>query len=318
MAESREIKGPDLSLGTPIAGLTDGAMVSGRVGDDEVILARAGGEYFAVGARCTHYKGRLARGLIVGDTVRCPLHHACFSLRTGEALRAPAFDPIARWRVEVAGDTIVVREKLTGAPPVNQPVSSPESIVIIGGGAAGSAAADMIRREGYQGPVTIVSADTDLPVDRPNLSKDYLAGDAQEDWLPIWSQENYDERNIALVLGRRATTLDTKTRTVGFDDGSTRTYGALLIATGADPVQLPIPGSPEIPVLYLRTSADARAIVAKAAGSARALVIGASFIGLEVSASLRKRGIEVDVVAPDKLPLERVMGADIGRWSSRA
>jgi NADPH-dependent 2,4-dienoyl-CoA reductase/sulfur reductase-like enzyme len=214
----------------------------------------------------------------------------------------------------VAGDQIFVREKLTGGPGAAPVSSPPESILIIGGGAAGSAAADMIRREGYQGPLTIVSADTDLPVDRPNLSKDYLAGDAQDDWLPIWSKEQYDERKIELVLGRRATALDPKMRTVGLDDGSTRSYGVLLIATGADPVQLPVPGAPTVRVLYLRSWADGRAIVETAAGAKRALVIGASFIGLEVSASLRKRGIEVHVVAPDTLPLERVMGAEIGRW----
>ena len=314
MAQSHADKGPDLSGGTPIDGLADGAMIRGHVGEDEVVLARSGSEFFAVGARCTHYRGRLDRGLIVGDTVRCPLHHACFSLRTGDALRAPAFDPISRWRVEVAGDTAFVREKLTSAPASAPPAASPDSVLIIGGGAAGSAAADMIRREGYEGPVTIVSADSDLPVDRPNLSKDYLAGDAQDDWLPIWSKDQYAERNIELVLGRRASTLDPKTRTVGLDDGSKRTYGALLIATGADPVHLPIPGATKVPVLYLRSWADGRAIVAKATGATRALVIGASFIGLEVSASLRKRGIEVDVVAPDQLPLERVMGADIGRF----
>lgn len=325
MAEQSADHGPDLSLGTSVAGLADGAMVAGHVGDDEVVLARSGNEYFAVGARCTHYKGRLARGLIVGDTVRCPLHHACFSLRTGEPLRAPAFDPISRWRVEIVGDTAFVREKLTGAPAAAPPLalrgasreggnSGPESILIIGGGAAGSAAADMIRREGYEGPVTIVSADPDLPVDRPNLSKDYLAGEAQDDWMPIWSKEQYEERKIELVLGRRATTLDPKTQTVGFDDGSSRSYGALLIATGADPVHLPIPGAAQVPVFYLRSWADSRAIVAKATGATRALVIGASFIGLEVAASLRKRGMTVDVVAPDQLPLERVMGTDIGRF----
>jgi NADPH-dependent 2,4-dienoyl-CoA reductase/sulfur reductase-like enzyme/nitrite reductase/ring-hydroxylating ferredoxin subunit len=325
MAESKADSGPDLSRGVPAASIADGAMIAGRVGDDEVILARSGNEYFAVGARCTHYKGRLARGLIVGDTVRCPLHHACFSMRTGEALRAPAFDPIARWRVEISGDTAFVREKLTSAPTATPPpalrsatreggASTPESILIIGGGAAGSAAADMIRREGFAGPVTIISADTDLPVDRPNLSKDYLAGEAQDDWMPIWSKEQYDERTIELVLGRRATTLDPKTRTVGLDDGSTRTYGSLLIATGADPVHLPVPGATQIPVHYLRSWSDARAIVAQATGAERALVIGASFIGLEVSASLRKRGITVDVVAPEKLPLERVLGAELGRF----
>ena len=314
MAEPSEDRGPDLSLGTPVASLSDGAMVSGHVGDDEVVLARSGDEYFAVGARCTHYRGRLARGLIVGDTVRCPLHHACFSLRTGEALRAPAFDAISRWRVEVAGDTVVVREKLAGGPGAALRGAAPESILIIGGGAAGSAAADMVRREGFEGPVTIVSADADLPVDRPNLSKDYLAGDAQDDWLPIWSKEQYADRGIELVLGRRATTLNPKARTVGMDDGSTRAYGSLLIATGAEPVRLPIPGAADIPLFYLRSWADSRAIIAAAAGATRAVVIGSSFIGLEVCASLRKRGIEVDVVAPEQLPLERVMGADIGRF----
>src|SRR5688572_18409817 len=228
MAEPHADKGPDLSLGTPIDKLPEGAMVSGHVGDDEVVLARSGHEYFAVGARCTHYKGRLARGLIVGDTVRCPLHHACFSLRTGEALRAPAFDALSRWRVEVAGGTVFVREKLLGVPTAATLGALPKSILIIGGGAAGSAAADMIRREGFMGPVTIVSADSDVPVDRPNLSKDYLAGEAQDDWLPIWSREQYAEREIELVLGRKATTLDPKTRTVGLDDGSQRSYGALL------------------------------------------------------------------------------------------
>jgi NADPH-dependent 2,4-dienoyl-CoA reductase/sulfur reductase-like enzyme/nitrite reductase/ring-hydroxylating ferredoxin subunit len=313
MAEARGDHGPDLSGGTPIGGLANGAMVRGHVGGDEVILARATDEWFAVGARCTHYKGRLDRGLIVGDTVRCPLHHACFSLRTGEAIAAPAFDPISRWRVEVVDGKAFVREKLTGAPPQKAPAIAPESIVIIGGGAAGSAAADMIRRHDYDGPVTIISADADLPVDRPNLSKEYLAGKAQDDWLPIWTKEQYAERNIELLLGRRATKLDTKARIVGLDDGTERKYGTLLIATGADPVHLPIPGADPSQVFYLRTWTDARTIVEMAGRSKRALVIGASFIGLEVSASLRARGIEVDVVAPDPVPLERVMGADIGR-----
>jgi NADPH-dependent 2,4-dienoyl-CoA reductase/sulfur reductase-like enzyme/nitrite reductase/ring-hydroxylating ferredoxin subunit len=312
MADPPAAHGPDLTLGTPSANLADGAMIAGHVGDDEVVLARSGDEYFAVGARCTHYRGRLARGLIVGDTVRCPLHHACFSLRTGDAVRAPAFDPIARWRVEIADGTVVVREKLAGGPIVVPPSAAPESILIIGGGAAGSAAADMLRREAYAGPVTIVSADADLPVDRPNLSKEYLAGEAQDDWLPIWSADQYAERGIELALGRRATALDPRARTVRMD-GSTRSYGALLLATGAEPVQLPIPGQADIPIFYLRTWADSRAIVAAAANARRALVIGASFIGLEVSASLRKRGLDVDVVAPDRIPLERIMGAEIGK-----
>src|SRR5580704_5065213 len=166
----------DLTAGVPADSIADGQMRLGRVGEDDVLLARAGDRFFAVGAHCTHYHGALAEGRIVGDTVRCPLHHACFSLETGEALRAPALDPIACWRVEHRGETLFVREKLAGSSPA--PVAStarqvPSSVVIVGGGAAGLAAADMLRREGYERPIAMISADSDPPVDRPNLSKDY-------------------------------------------------------------------------------------------------------------------------------------------------
>src|SRR5215510_5549949 len=203
----------DLTAGISARSLSDGATLLGRVGDDDVVLARAGDRFFAVGAYCTHYRGPLAEGLVVGDTVRCPLHHACFSLRTGEALRAPALDPIACWRVEREGDRVFVREKASApqrAPAVWAPTrQTPSSIVIVGGGAAGVAAAEMIRREGYDGPLTMISADADPPVDRPNLSKDYLAGEAQDDWIPLWPNDFYEEQRIELLLDRRATSIDT-------------------------------------------------------------------------------------------------------------
>ncbi len=318
MSEKKETAGPDLTKGIAVGDVADGGMVQGRVLDDEVVLARAGDEWFAVGAHCTHYHGALADGLVVDNTVRCPLHHACFSLRTGEALRAPALDPIPCWRVERQGNTVFVREKLTASPPARtatpSPDPAPQSIVIIGGGAAGLAAADMLRREGYEGPVSIISADQDPPVDRPNLSKDYLAGEAQDDWIPLWPAETYVERHIDLVLGRRASSIDTASRSVVLDDGSRRSFGALLIATGADPVRLSIPGADSPQVLYLRTYADSRAIVEKARTAKHVVVAGASFIGLEVAASLRARGIAVDVVAPERAPLERVMGLEVGRF----
>jgi len=106
----------DLQQGVSVAALRDGEMLLGHVGDDDVLLARAGNEIFAVGAHCTHYHGPLSDGLVVDQTVRCPWHHACFNLKTGEPLRAPALDPIACWRVERQGDRVTVREKIT-APP---------------------------------------------------------------------------------------------------------------------------------------------------------------------------------------------------------
>src|SRR5262245_12845774 len=176
MSQTKERPTLDLSKGVAASTLTDGGMILGRVGDEDVVLARSGTELFAVRAQCSHYRGPLAEGLIVGDTVRCPWHHACFSLRTGEALRAPALDPIACWRVELEGERIFVREKLPEAPRAPASVSAPQlpsSIVIVGGGAAGVAAAEMLRRRGYDGPLTLISADADPPVDRPNLSKDF-------------------------------------------------------------------------------------------------------------------------------------------------
>ena len=306
----------DLSKGVATSALTEGGMVLGRVGDEDVVLARSGTEYFAIRAHCSHYRGPLVEGLVVGDTVRCPWHHACFSLRTGEALRAPALDPIACWRVEREGDRIFVREKLqeTRPPASISARQSPSSIVIVGGGAAGVAAAEMLRRRGYDGPLTLISADADPPVDRPNLSKDFLAGKAQDDWIPLWPNDFYVEQRIELVLGRRVVSIDPARRTVKLDDGSDRQYGSLLLATGADPVRLTIPGANDDQVGYLRSFADSRAIVQRAATARRVVVVGASFIGLEVAASLRTRGVSVDVVAPESVPLERVMGAEVGRF----
>ena len=317
MSGAKEQASLDLSKGVAVSELTDGGMILGRVGDAEVVLARSGNELFAIRAHCSHYRGPLAKGLIVGDTVRCPWHHACFSLRTGEALRAPALDPIPCWRVDREGDRVFVREKLPATRPAPESAPArerPASIVIVGGGAAGVAAAEMVRRKDYDGPVTLISADADPPVDRPNLSKDFLAGDAQDDWIPLWPNDFYVEQRIDLVLGRRVSSIDPAKRIVRLEDGSERQYGALLLATGADPVRLSIPGATDGGVRYLRSFADSRAIVERAATARHVVVAGASFIGLEVAASLRARGIDVDVVAPDSVPLERVLGIEVGRF----
>ena len=312
MTNADEQPKADLSRGVDVADLPDGGMISGQVNGEDAVLVRSGDDLFAVGAHCTHYHGPLADGLVVGGTIRCPWHHACFSLRTGEALRAPALDAVPCWRVERQGDTAYVREKLedTRARAVS---GAPLSVVIIGGGAAGLAAADMLRREGYDGPITMLSADEAPPPDRPNLSKDYLAGTAQEDWIPLRPPEFYEEKRIDLVLGARVTAIDVQGRTVSVDGQEPRRYDALLIATGADPVRLPVPGAADGQVHYLRSFADSRAIIAAAEGARRAVVMGASFIGLEVAASLRTRGLAVDVVAPEAQPLERVLGPEVGR-----
>src|SRR6516225_1421828 len=144
-AEQSKPNGPDLARGVPLGDVADGGVVGGRVGDDAVLLARRGDELFAIGSTCSHYGGPLAEGLIVGDTVRCPWHQACFSLRTGEALGAPAFAPMSCWRIEKHGEKIFVREKIEEQRrPVRKAEKHPDRVVIIGGGAAGFAAAEML------------------------------------------------------------------------------------------------------------------------------------------------------------------------------
>src|SRR5215472_4574911 len=310
MSEEKKLDGRDFSRGVSVSEIADGSMLLGQVAGEAVLLARRGQELFAIGAECTHYHGPLAEGVFVGETVRCPWHHACFSLRTGEALRAPALNPISCWRVEQRGGTVYVREKLEAAPRRANTAQGP--IVIVGGGAAGEAAAEMLRREGYSGPITMLSDDDAPPCDRPNLSKDYLAGNAPEQWIPLRPPEFYGQHGIELRLGTRAVAIHASPREVELADGSRHGYGALLLATGAEPLRLSVPGSDLPHIHYLRTLADSRALIAKATASRRAVVIGASFIGLEVAASLRARALEVHVVAPEARPMENVLGPEVG------
>jgi NADPH-dependent 2,4-dienoyl-CoA reductase/sulfur reductase-like enzyme/nitrite reductase/ring-hydroxylating ferredoxin subunit len=306
---------PNFKTGFPLRNLPEGQPVAGKVDDDDVILVRRGASVFAVGAFCTHYHGSLADGLVVDDAVRCPLHHACFSLRTGEALRAPAFDTIDCWRTDQVGETVFVREKLIRPQTSSGGASAAlKSIVIVGGGAAAFAAAEMLRRERYHGRLIMISADDSAPYDRPNLSKDYLAGTAPPDWIPLKSPDFYSSHKIELLLNARVAAIHPQDHRVVLDDGSTYTYDALLLATGAEPVHLSIPGAAASRVHYLRSFADSKAIADRASSVKRVVVVGASFIGLEVAASLRARNIEVHVVAPEQQPLEKVFGVEVGRF----
>ncbi|WFU12334.1 FAD-dependent oxidoreductase (plasmid) [Rhizobium sp. CB3090] len=307
--------GPDLALGIALTDLPDGGKLVGHRDGEPVLLVRRGAEIFAVGATCSHYSGPLVDGVIADDSVRCPWHHACFDLRTGEALRAPALSPLACWSVEQRGGKIFVGEKRKKPPPTpgeSGAGPSPERIVIVGGGAAGFAAAERLRREHYQGAIVMISDDAAPPVDRPNLSKDYLAGKAPEDWIPLRKESFYAKNDIDLRLGTKVAGIDVRASEVVLADGTKVAFDKLLLATGAEPVRLTIAGADQPHVHTLRSLADSRSIIAQAGAARSAVVLGASFIGLEVAASLRTRGIEVHVVAPEERPMERVLGPEMG------
>jgi NADPH-dependent 2,4-dienoyl-CoA reductase/sulfur reductase-like enzyme/nitrite reductase/ring-hydroxylating ferredoxin subunit len=316
---------PDLVEGVATSAVPFDGVFLGRVGDDRVILARLEGEIVAVSADCTHYQGPLEDGLRIGDTVRCPWHHACFSLRTGAALEAPALSPLTRWEVEIDGDRVSVRRQCAPAAPMQsrprEPKASdpntPKSIVIVGGGAAGFAAAQRLRDLGYGGALTLISDDAFAPYDRPNLSKDYLSGEAEADWMPLKDDAFYKDANIDLRLGVQATGLDTKANRLTLRGGETVAYDRLLLATGAGPNRVDPPGLDGSRLHLLRTQADADALIAAAKDAKTVAIIGASFIGLEVAAALRKRGLEVHVIAPDALPLSSKLGPELGAFIKR-
>jgi NADPH-dependent 2,4-dienoyl-CoA reductase/sulfur reductase-like enzyme/nitrite reductase/ring-hydroxylating ferredoxin subunit len=304
--------GPDLTQGVTLAEFLDGKL-AGYVGDQEVLLVHSGTEIFAVAAHCSHYHGPLAEGIVVGDSIRCPWHHACFDLRSGEAVRAPAINSLACWQIEQRNGRVFVYKKREQRKPSGKALASaPDKIVIVGGGAAGFAAAEMLRRREFRGSIVMLSSDAAAPVDRPNLSKDYLAGSAPEDWMPLRPDSFYSETGIDLRLNSEVTGIDTKARHVVTADGGKVAYDRLLLATGSEPVRLAIPGAEQPHLHTLRSLADCRAIIAAANRARRVLVIGASFIGLEVAAALRARKIEVHVVAQKKRPMEGVLGPEMG------
>lgn len=311
MGGATELNGPDFTQGVALSDVPDGGVLLGHAGGEPVLVARRGADVSAIGATCTHYGGPLAEGLVVGDSIRCPWHHACFSLRTGEALRAPALNPVACFRVHSEGGRLRIIGKEEAASTKRIP-SGPNSVVIVGTGAAGNACAERLRHRGYGGALALIGAEGTTPIDRPNLSKDYLAGNAPEEWMPLRGDDFYREQRIAWTADDRVTRIDLEHRLVELQSGRALEFGALVLATGAQPSRLPIPGAEMPHVLTLRTLADSRNIIARARDAKRAVMVGAGFIGLEVAASLRARGVEVDVVAPEATPLGRVLGDDLG------
>ncbi len=306
---------PDLAAGLPREALASGKMIEGTFAGERVLLARVGDRFYAVGATCTHYGAPLCEGLLRGTTVRCPWHHARFDLESGRATAPPALANLERYEVVAGPDRVRIVGRAAAALPARSASANvPDSVVIVGAGAAGAVAAETLRAEGFRGRVTLLDGEPSGPVDRPNLSKDYLAGNAPEEWLPLRSEEFYRENDIELRVGTRVERIDPAARTVTLGGGDSLGFAALLLSTGATPIRLPIPGADLAHVFTLRSLRDSRAIIDTATRARRAVVVGASFIGLEVAAALRAREVEVHVVAPEAIPMERVLGRDLGEF----
>ena len=300
------------------AELKDGEMKQVAVDGTNILLARVNGKYHAVGATCPHYGAPLAEGALSGERIICPWHHACFNVTTGDLEEPPALDALPRYEVRVENENIIVRLPEDAPdrrmPPMTKPDTAADArlFVILGGGAAGYAAAQTLREDGFKGRVVMVTRENRLPYDRPNLSKDYLRGHAEPEWMPLRPDEFFSANGIEVQRDKEVVRVDAKAKTISFKGGGQLAYDALLVATGGEPRALQIAGSDLKNVLTLRSFADSDAIIAAAEQAQRAVVIGASFIGMEAASSLKTRGLEVTVVAPDKKPFEKTLGGEIG------
>jgi NADPH-dependent 2,4-dienoyl-CoA reductase/sulfur reductase-like enzyme/nitrite reductase/ring-hydroxylating ferredoxin subunit len=296
--------------------LAEGALVVVTAGEEKILLVRLQGTVHAVGHKCPHYEEKLEKGALFGTQIVCKSHFARMDVTTGTVIAPPAFNDLPVYPVKVEKGEVwvgpVVKPKFP--KPAAALGSDPRVCVIVGAGAAGSTAAETLRRRGFAGRIVMITGESERPYDRPNLSKDFITGKSGEEWLPLRGPKFYDAQGIELLTGRKVVSLDTQKKVVTLDGGETVGFDKALLATGGTPQKLPIPGADGSGCYALRTTTDARAIVAAAAQWKSVVLIGAGFIGLELAGSLRDLGLEITVVAPEALPLAHILGDRIGAY----
>ena len=298
--------------------LQSGQMQQIDVADSKILLSKVGDKFYATGAFCSHYGAPLAKGVLCGARIVCPWHNACFNAIAGEQEEPPGLNSLAHFRVRIEGDRVLVElpdeisQHRTPEMAKYEP-SVEDTLVIIGAGAAGTAAVELLRQKGFQGKIVLVSAEKKLPYDRTKLSKNYLQGKAEEDSLPIRSCEFYDEHGIELRFGKAVTEVDPANKVIIFDDDSRLEYDSLLLATGGKARRLDVSGSDLANIFTLRQPEDANSILDRVKDAKKALIVGSSFIGMEAAASLTQQGLEVTVVSPSDVPFKKILGDKLGK-----
>ena len=298
--------------------LRDGEMMQVSVGRRTVLLLRVEGKFYALGAKCPHYGAPMAEGLLHGHRVLCPWHKSVLDALTGDLEDTPTLEALARFDARVQDGNVVVtvpdRAPSERTMPMAgyDPAADPRHFVILGGGAAGNAAAEALRQEGFEGRVTIITKEADLPYDRPQLSKDFLGSTEEVSDPTLRPAEFYEEHGIEVRTGCEVVAADVKARRLEFADGASLDCDALLLATGGRPRRLSVEGGELENVFTLRSLADCRRIKEVAGPGKRAVVVGASFIGMETAASLARRGLSVTVIGREA-PFSRTLGPEIGR-----
>jgi apoptosis-inducing factor 3 len=299
--------------------LQNGQMQQIKVEDSQILLSRINDQYYATSAFCTHYGAPLAKGILCDERIVCPWHNACFNAIAGQQEEPPGLDSLTHFSVRVEGEQVLV--KLPSAIPqqrtlemaIYEPSLDPRTFVILGAGAAGTAAVEMLRQKGFQGKIVLISAETNLPYDRTKLSKNYLQGQAEADSLSLRSCEFYQQHDIELCFGQAVTEVNALGKKITFADNSQQKFDSLLLATGGLARKLDVPGADLANIFTIRQPSDVDSILNKVKNANKAVVIGSSFIGMEAAASLTQQGLQVTVVSPSKVPFEKILGDKLGK-----
>jgi NADPH-dependent 2,4-dienoyl-CoA reductase/sulfur reductase-like enzyme/nitrite reductase/ring-hydroxylating ferredoxin subunit len=301
----------DLTQWIEVAEASVGGILAGVVGEDRVFVWRDENRLKAYGANCPHLGAPLNEGIVVGVTIRCPWHHACFHLATGEAAAAPAFDALLEYPVMFDDNRFSVKPARAQTPRlIGRRQASVGTMAIVGGGAAGFAAADALRKLGWRGGISVFSEEGEQPYDRTLLTKDYLEGAFGDDRLPI-ARHSLADLGVDFEGDESVQQIQPGNKRLRLANGDERPYAKLLLATGAAARRLNVPGGDLPHVMVLRSLRDCRRILAKVISGARVAVVGGSFIAMEAAASLFGRGLSVDVIAPEEYPLEKVFGREL-------
>ena len=283
-----------------------------EVGEKKMVLVRHGDEVRAYQAECPHAGAPLADGAVCNGYLICPWHKAAFAISDGHLCEPPALDALTRYPVQIIEDQIHVDDQALVSPPETH-AEDDRCFVVIGAGAAGTAAACALREKGFNGRLLIVDREAEPGYDRTALSKFVLAGDMPTDDIPPLREDAfYDEQRIERLQGE-VMKLDVVNKRLTLADGRRVDYDAALITTGGEPRSLPVIGADLTNVLTLRSRDDGKKILAAATPGKHALVVGDSFIGLEAASALRKHGVEVTVIARHEVPFADILGERVGK-----
>ncbi len=295
-----------------------------KVGDYEVLLANVKGEVYAVENKCSHFHLPLDKGALCEHRLRCPFHHACFDLRTGEQLEAPGMDGIAKFDVAIENGQILVSEepvdhngpeKLLATDSSDRiPGGNHYKYVVVGGGAAAAYAVEAIRANDREGSVLMISREDLPPYDRTKVSKNFMQGDDDVSSLPLRDAYFYQKIGVEFRASTQVGRLDLADSKITLAGGEELTYDRVLLATGGAPRKLNVPGSDLAGVHTIREAQDAINTRTRAGEQANVVIIGGSFIGLETAMSLGKQGARITVVTPEAVLFEKVFGEKVGNY----